>query len=100
MEDKTGLILKVSSTTMLIYLFHENMLFRNLGRVDMVKYIYDSFGTSLLTVKVLIFTIIIFIVSLLLSLIYTNTIARITGKIADYLTVKFNNFINKIDKVV
>lgn len=100
MEDKTGLILKTSSMTMLIYLFHENMLFRNLGRVDMVKYIYDNFGTSLLTVKVLIFTIIIFIASLLLSLIYTYTIAKITSRLADYLTVKFNSFINKIDKAI
>ena len=80
----------ISSLSLLIYILHENILFRQLYRPFVWQWIVDNFGYNNILVWVLICTIIMFICSILIAIIYKITLQRLIHYISDgfYLIIK------------
>lgn len=85
-----------SSLSLYAYLIHENVLFRNLSRVEMVKWMFENLGTQILTIKVVFIALLIFIASILLSLIYKKTIHRAVECVANKASILLDRFVEKI----
>ena len=64
----------LSSTSLYVYLIHENLLVRQFIRPAIWTYIYDAFGYMFLFFWIAVLSIFIFTVSVLLSLLYLNTL--------------------------
>lgn len=69
----------ISSTSLLIYLFHENFLLRSYYRPFLWKYVYNNFGYNYLFAWLLLFIVAIFLVSFLISVIYKHSIQRLVA---------------------
>lgn len=82
---KCGTVRKVSRMTLLIYLFHENLLFRNYFRPFLWKFVYDQFGYQYVIVWLILLSMMVYIVAIIVSLIYSNTIQNIARKVIDRL---------------
>lgn len=77
----------ISSLTLYIYIIHENLLVRNYLRINIWKWIGEKFTYNNLIIETLIYAVILFIVSLIISIIYKYTIK----KIIDVLVKKIYN---------
>ena len=69
---------------MFMYVIHENILFRNLTRVKIAYFMFEKLGTSFMTIKVILFAVMIFIGTVTASVIYKFTFHKVTDKIANY----------------
>lgn len=76
MEYKVKFINYISSLSMLVYLIHENYLFRFYTRPAIWQYLYTNFGYSHVVLLDLGVAVILFIVSTIISMIYKETLQR------------------------
>ena len=90
----------VSSLSLLIYVIHENILFRTYIRPHICIYIYRVLGYDLLLLWIFLFAIILFVISLVLAGLYKQTIQKITQKIADKVSPKILLLLDKIEKAI
>ena len=75
----------IASTTLGIYLFHDNTFLRHLIW-DKLSYLFNiSVDTSFLLIKAILCIVIVFIIGTFIELIRKNTIERLTNKIIDKL---------------
>lgn len=82
----------ISSMSLLVYIIHENILFRTYIRPMAWGYIFEFFGSTNVLLLVLIYSLSLFIVSLFGSLIYSNSISYFTR----FISSKFTALISKI----
>lgn len=82
-DFKNQLINKISSVSLFIYIIHENLLFREYIRPTLISNFYSL--TKNYLVCVLIFSLILFIVSTLLSLVYRWCENRFINKFYDFI---------------
>lgn len=82
----------ISGLSMIIYLVHENYLFRTYYRPEIWQWIYKTHGYSNIFIVTIIFAIILFIASMGISIIYRETLQRVIIKIVE----KIYNFLKKI----
>ena len=94
------LINKISSCSMYIYLIHENILFRSLTRVRIEKELFDLYGFNHIFEIILFLSLILFVVSLIVSIIYKNTISKVTSKVSQILSITIENAIEKASTFV
>lgn len=73
----------ISSLSFLIYVIHENLLFRCYIRPQIWNYIYTSFGYNLLFVWIGIFTIVLFLLATLISTLYNVSLQKLVHKVSD-----------------
>lgn len=73
----------VSSLSFLIYIIHENILFRTYIRPQIWNYIYTNFGYNLLFAWIAIYTILLFIVAVILSFLYNVSLQKLVHKQSD-----------------
>jgi len=72
----------ISGLSMLIYLSHENILFRTYIRPLMWRFIYEQYGYRHILLWVLVMTIVVFAFGLVVSLLYKYTLKKLSDKIA------------------
>ena len=85
----------ISSLSFLIYITHENLLFRTYIRPQIWNYIYTNLGYNLLFVWLLVYTIVLFVVAMLISVLYNVSLRKSIHKLSDkiyQLLVKIINW--------
>ena len=94
----------ISSLSMLIYVIHENLLVRTYIRPLIYVEIFNKFGHNMLVLQVLCLVILIFVTSIIASILYKETIQKITKKMSDILepkirkkVINITDFIMKIE---
>ena len=83
LKFKSKFINLISSLSLYIYLFHENSLFRDYSRVYIWHYLYEKIGYNYIFIKIIMFSIILFIVSTIVSYIYSITIAKLVNRMIE-----------------
>ena len=82
---KSRVINYISGLSMFIYLFHENYLFRSYTRPVIWEYLYKSCGYSHAVMLDIAFAVVLFLLSIVVSLIYKETLQRLVMKVSDKL---------------
>ena len=85
----------ISSLSFLIYIIHDNILFRTYIRPQIWNYIYTNLGYNLLFVWLLVYTIVLFVVAMLISVLYNVSLRKSIHKLSDkiyQLLVKIINW--------
>lgn len=75
----------ISSLSLLIYIFHENLLLRTFYRPQMWNYVYKQFGYEDILIWTLILVVLVFSFGLITSIIYRNTMEKIVTIVCDWL---------------
>jgi len=103
MNFKNKFINSVSSLTLFIYIIHENILVRGYLRPRIFVLIHDKFGYDYLLLLVLLFSICLFIVSVLIGFLYKYTMQKATKKLSlifsDILKKNYNRLFCFIKKI-
>lgn len=91
----------ISSTTLLIYIIHDNYLIRNFIKKDIFQSIYLSIGYNYINVICLLLGLASFAISLIMGIIYKETVQKINYKMVDEILFKkvkliYLNIENKI----
>ena len=93
----------ISSLSLLIYIIHENILVSAYFRTKIWGYLYSKYGHSYILLQVLVYSIVLFIVTAIISIIYQNTIMKITGylstKLYTWINAKYLSFYNRITRL-
>ncbi len=101
-EFYNSFINKISSLSLLIYILHENIIFSAYTRLRIEAYLVKSYGKENILLIVLLFAIVLFVVSALISYIYQNTIQKLTKKASSFLLDRFifitNSFVEFLIK--
>ena len=97
---RSALISAVSKLTLLIYLFHENLLFRNYYRPYLWKFVYDTFGYRYIIFWLFGLSLFMFVVSILVSFVYSRTIQYATRSICDNLYPKIQAVYLHIEEII
>ena len=91
----------VSSLSLLVYLFHENVLFRTYTRPAIWQWLYMTFGYSHVVLLDLAYAVVLFLASVAVCVIYKQTLQKIVSRIADKLFVSLSKvYIRLEDKLV
>ena len=75
-EFRNSIINYISSLTLFIYIIHENIVVPSLYREPLWQWIADRFGTDALLIKHLTYSAALFVVSLVLGIMYKETLHR------------------------
>lgn len=86
LKFESKIINKISSLSLLIYIIHENILFRQYIRPIPFYYIYNNFGYSRIILWILLYSVILFFISLLISVIFKKFFDKILNKLSEKLT--------------
>lgn len=81
----------VSSTSMLIYLIHENRLIRGILKPKLFSLIYNSFSYEYIDLWCLALAMIIFIISFAIAALYKQTVGFMGRKIIDKIILKLKS---------
>ena len=85
---------------MLVYLFHENYLFRTYTRPIIWKYLYKTFTFKNVVILDIAYSLILFVVAVIISLIYKEIIQKFVSKTSDRLYLFVSNIYSKIERTV
>lgn len=97
---KIGFINYISGLTMFIYLFHENYLFRRYTRPAIWQYIYKNYGYTYVVILDFTFAIILFLLSVIVSAIYKETLQRLVMKASHKLYVIVVRIYNRMECLI
>ena len=97
---KSKFINYISSLSMLVYLFHENYLFRIYTRPIIWKYLYKTFTFNNVVLLDLAYSLILFVVAVIISLTYKEIIQKFVSKVSDRLYLFVSNIYSKIERTV
>lgn len=89
---RSGLITKISSLSLLIYIIHENFMVRNYIRPVIWSNLYNMLGHEFILLQVIGFSIILFIVSIFLGVLYQSIFQKHVHKIGNHV----GSFISRI----
>ncbi len=93
----------ISSLSLIIYLLHENIMFKKEFFVNLYRYIYNNYTYKYISLWVLLIAVITFIISVILATIYKETIQKILKKVCDkiydFLSPKLNYLLNYLEKL-
>lgn len=90
----------VSGLSILIYVFHENLLLRTFYRPLMWNYIYSQFGYEYILFWTLVMVIIVFSFGLIASIIYKSTIQKAVTVVCDWLYPILQGIYGKIERSI
>ena len=90
----------VSSLSLLIYIFHENMLLRTFYRPQMWNYVYKQFGYEHILLWTFILVVLVFSFGLIASIIYRNTVEKIVTIACDWLYPILQKIYGKIESFI
>lgn len=75
----------ISGLSMFVYLIHENFLFKVYTRPAIWKYLYLNYGYSHVVMLDIAFSVVLFLVSLVVSAVYKETLQHLVIKVSDKL---------------
>ena len=84
---------KIASYSLQIYIIHENIILRTYVRPELINFVYARWGYNKLFFEIIIMAILIYLVSIVISFIYTLLFRRLLT----YLTDKIYNLLCKIE---
>ncbi len=87
LDFRSKFINYISSLSMLVYLFHENYLFRTYTRPIIWKYLYNTYTFNHIVLLDLAYALMLFVVAIVISAIYKETIQRLINKISNKLFI-------------
>lgn len=94
---------RLSALSLLIYLFHDNIIFAGEIRPKAYDFIYEHLGYDYLFLWVLVYAVVLFVGAAVISFIYQNTFHRLTSKISDVFVMKaspiFNKYVDKLQEI-
>ena len=85
MRSSSRVINYISGLSMLIYLIHENLLFRTYTRVRIWAYILNVYGETKIVLLTVVFAIVLFVVSIAVAFIYKNSIHKLVLQMEKYV---------------
>jgi hypothetical protein len=88
---------KMASYMLLVYIIHENSLFHTYLRPILLNYVYDFLGQNII-VSVLFFSVILFVVSILLAVIFDGIFRKLLKKTTDILYDFLSNIYAHLQK--
>lgn len=91
-----GVLCKVSNLSLLIYLIHNNWLFKNYCLVSFWKYIYSNFSYKFVSIISIGLATTLFICATIIAFIYTKTLGKYTKHLSGLLYKQCNKVIEKI----
>lgn len=97
-EFNNRFITYISSLSLFVYVIHENILFRTYTRPLIWNWIHTTYGYDYVLLLILLFSLSLFVASIIISIIYKESIHRLVsllGKKLYQLLSKFISFINK-----
>ena len=104
LQFKSKFVNYISSLTLFIYIIHDNYLFRAYIRPLIWKWIYSTLGYNLVVVWALLLVLVLFVSSIILSIIYKETIRRLITKISNtlykFLSSIFSKTVDFVDKKI
>jgi len=100
MNFKSSLINYISSLSMLIYLIHENILFRTYYRPAIWQWIYINLGYDKILLYTSIYVILLFIIAAVISAVYKETIQKFVYRLSNCMYNAFSKIWQTIEKVV
>lgn len=98
LKFRNGLINYLSSTALVCYLVHENILLRAYVRTQIWDILYTRFGHSQLVVQSLLFAVSLFLVSLSVAIIYKLSLEKYLIKLGDLISSSIRKLNLKITK--
>ena len=87
----------IARLSLLIYIFHENLLLRTFYRPQMWNYVYKQFGYEDILIWTLILVVLVFSFGLIASIIYRNTMEKIVTSVCDWLYPNLQKIYKKIE---
>lgn len=96
---KNVFINKVSSLTLLVYLLHENIIFRTYYRPYMVNYIYENYGYKYILLETILLSLVIYVVSLIISYIYDVTLRKVVNRFSFMICDICSKIWNKFEEI-
>jgi hypothetical protein len=90
----------ISSTSLIIYLISENILFKENIKPVFWKYIHDVFTFKFSSLWTIFFAIIYFVVCLFIASVYKSTLQIVLYKVSDYIFDKIKRKANKCIDII
>lgn len=97
---RSKIINYISGLSMFIYLIHENYLFRRYTRPAIWQYLYRNYGYSHVVMLDIAFAVILFLLSVVVSSIYKETLQRFVIKISNKLFLILARIYNYIENLI
>lgn len=97
---KNSAINTISSLSLLIYLFHENILFRKITRPQLMEDVFLLFNENSIVFKLIVSSFCLFVVSIMLSYIYKLLFDRLIKKVTTKISNLLEGFFNKLFKSI
>lgn len=91
----SAILNKVASVSLVFYLITENRVLAGHLRPAFFQWIYTNYGYELLPAWIFILNLVTFSVGILVSLLYSNTIGRLSTAISKQLEKRFRPLVNK-----
>lgn len=85
LKIKSSFINLVSSLSMLVYIIHENIIFRQYYRPTIWHWIYNNLGYNLILLWIFGFVVLLFLLSCLLAYLYKKFIQKYVFKASDFI---------------
>lgn len=95
-KKTNNIINGISSLSLLQYVIHENILFKQLIRPNIVRLYINKFGEEKILLIVLVLSIVLFVTSGIIAFVYKHTIQKLTNQIAKNIYEKIKTLVNKI----
>ena len=96
MKFNNAFISYLSSCTLFVYIIHENALFRSITRKAYFSYAVDNFGIQYAVWFILLCGMVMFIAGFILSVIYNETLHKLTKKLSALIVNGIKRIINKL----
>lgn len=100
MNIKSAIINEFASVTLIIYVLHENILYRNKIKPQIFEYLYNEYTYCHLVLMMLIIATITFSVSMVIALVYKHTFRKIVLFVVDKWSVLFMKVTDKLLEIL
>ncbi len=97
---RSNVINEVASCSLLFYLFYENYLFRNYIKSDIWLWLYNKFSYNHIILIAFILSLIAFLVTLIVSLLYKYTLKNIVNKVGEVVLGYLLRIIGMLKQII
>lgn len=96
LKFKSRFINYLSSLSLLVYVIHENKLFRDIAKPMIFEFIYEKFSYEYIVLWCILLVVITFIVASVAAAVYKESVGRLTKLVIDKSYPKVANIGNKL----
>ena len=97
---KSRVVNYISGLSMLIYIIHENIFIRSYTRPQIMEYICNHYDNSKIVLWVFLLAALIFIVSVIASIVYKLILEKVTRRFADFIYFHFVTLYEKFESKI